>query len=130
MWPFSPMPLGRRGEHLAKRRLRRAGYRILAAPFRCRLGEIDLVASAGATIVFVEVKTRRSDAHGAPWEAVDADKRRRITRTAVHFLKQRSLTDQAVRFDVIAVTWSPGWFSKPRFEHFESAYDAEGPWSI
>lgn len=127
MWD---MPLGRWGERLAARHLRRAGYRILARGFRCPMGEIDVIAQREQQIVFVEVKTRSSTTHGQPWEAVDARKQRKIVKTAVFFLKRRALVDVAVQFDVIAITRAPGWFSKASLEHFEGAFDAGPIWSI
>lgn len=129
MW-FQFSPLGRRGETAAKRYLRRRGYRILKHSYQCSMGEIDLIASSRETIVFVEVKTRSSADHGEPWEAVDRRKRRQITRAAVHFLKEYALTDRPVRFDVVAVTWGKGWFQRPKIEHFDAAFNAEGPWSV
>lgn len=128
--PFQFLPLGRRGEYAARRYLRRNGYRILYHSYSCPMGEIDLIVSQGEQIVFVEVKTRTSAEHGEPWEAVDRRKRRQITRAAVHFLKEYQLTDRAVRFDVVAITWASGWLGRPKIEHFDAAFEAEGPWSI
>ena len=130
MWPFRRLSLGSRGERIARGRLRSSGYKILAAPYLCKVGEIDIVASKSSMVVFVEVKTRRSDHFGEPELAVDQEKRRRITKTAVHFLKTHKLIDCGVRFDVIAILLESGWFSKPVVRHIESAFDAEGSWSL
>jgi len=69
---------GKRGEDTAVKYLERHGYKMLAANYRCRLGEIDIIAMEGDTIVFIEVKTRGGDAFGEGVESVDARKQRRI----------------------------------------------------
>lgn len=95
--------LGGRGEEAARRHLESLGYRILATRYRTRLGEIDLIAEEDGIIVFVEVKTRRSGACGAPEESVTAAKQRRIVRLATTFLASRDLQGRDCRFDVVAV---------------------------
>jgi putative endonuclease len=114
--------LGRRGEREAERYLQRLGYVIVARSRRDRLGEIDLVAVDGRTIVFVEVKTRRSHEAGHPVEAVDEDKQRRLTRLALAFLKRHNLLDYRARFDIVAVTWPEG-ARRPVIEHFQNAFE-------
>jgi putative endonuclease len=89
---------------------------------RDRLGEIDLVAVDGRTIVFVEVKTRRSHDAGHPVEAVDEDKQRRLTRLALAFLKRHNLLNYRARFDIVAVTWPDG-AKRPVIEHFQNAFE-------
>jgi len=122
---FPPRTLGQRGEDAAARHLRRRGYRIVERSARGPLGEIDLVALDGRTVVFVEVKTRRSDAAGAPSDSVTPDKQRRLTRLALGYLKQHGLLDAASRFDVVSITWPEGQ-RRPTIEHFVSAFDAAG----
>lgn len=100
--------MGARGEAAAARYLKRLGYRILVRGDRVRLGEIDLVALDGRTIVFVEVKTRESADSGHPAEAVDSGKQRRLTRLALSFLKRHRLLEYPARFDIVAVTWPAG----------------------
>ena len=126
---FPQKPLGRRGEAAAARHLKRQGYRILARSDRLRPGELDLVALDHKTIVFVEVKTRRSQEAGHPSEAVDAAKQRRLTRLAVTFLKRHGLLEHAARLDVIAVTW-PETQRRPTIEHFKNAFEAVGKWEF
>ena len=121
---FPEIPLGKRGERAAARYLKRRGYRILAQGDRLLPGELDLVALDRGTVVFVEVKTRRSAGTGHPAEAVSAAKQRRLTRLAVTFLKRHGLLEHSARFDVVAVTWPEG--SRPTIEHFENAFDAVG----
>lgn len=120
-----PMSLGQRGEAAAARYLRRRGYKIVAQSDRGRLGEIDLVAVQRRTVVFVEVKTRRSHLAGHPADAVDEDKQRRLTRLALGYLKRHGLLEVSARFDVIAVTWPDGE-KKPTIEHIEHAFEAVG----
>lgn len=126
--PRPSLTLGDRGERLAARALRRAGYRILVRSARMGLGEIDLVAEHEGTVVFVEVKTRASAQFGEPWEAVGIDKQRRVTRAAAAFLKRYRLSDHPARFDVVAITWPARWYSKPQIEHISDAFPAQGPW--
>jgi len=114
--------LGDRGEELAVRHLRSQGYRIVERNYRCRLGEIDCVAVQGRTLVFLEVKTRRTDEFGGPLEAVDARKRRRMTRLARYYAKEKGLSDVSQRFDVVAV-WFDG--ARPRIELYPNAFEAE-----
>ena len=120
-----PKRLGPRGEALAARHLRRLGYKIVARGARGPLGELDLVAVDGRTVVFVEVKTRQSHGGGHPAEAVNAEKQRRLTRLAVGFLKRHDLLECASRFDVVAVTW-PAGRRRPLVEHVRDAFEASG----
>lgn len=89
---------------------------------RDRIGEIDLVAVDGRTVVFVEVKTRRHHAAGHPVEAVDADKQRRVTRTALSYLRRHDLLEHSARFDIVAVTWPDGQ-PQPDIEHYKDAFE-------
>jgi len=95
--------LGRLGETAAAQELRRAGLEILEVRFRSRLGEIDLIAKDGETIVFVEVKARAGVGYGRPAEAITRAKRERIARVAQVYLTRRALHDRACRFDVVEV---------------------------
>jgi len=97
------VPLGRRGEQIAARHLRRCGYRILERNFRAAGAEIDLVAAERGTVVFVEVKTRSSAAFGAPAEAVDGRKAARIHRAAGIYLRRMHAAEGPARFDVVAI---------------------------
>lgn len=120
--PFRKRSLGEQGEAAAAGYLRGLGYRIVGRGVRTKLGEIDLVAVDGRTVVFVEVKTRRSDQQGRPSEAVDTGKQRRLTRLATAYLKRRRLLHCAARFDIVAVTWPDR--GRPRIEHFRNAFEA------
>jgi putative endonuclease len=116
--------LGQLGEAAAERYLRRRGYKIVARGDRAVLGELDLVAVDGRTIVFVEVKTRESQDAGHPAEAVDADKQRRMTRLALAYLRRHELLEYPARFDVLAIT-RPRDKRKPTIEHIRHAFEAE-----
>jgi putative endonuclease len=114
--------LGDRGERAAARCLRRKGFHILVRGYRTPRGEIDLIARDGATLVFVEVKSRRQ---GEPAEAVTLEKQHRLTLAALQFLKQHGLLEQRCRFDVVAVVW-PDHRRAPAIEHFPNAFEAVG----
>jgi len=118
-WGWGPMKddrkrLGASGEVIARRYLENLGWRILAANYRCKQGEIDLVAEEpmaeeGPALVFLEVKTRRGRAHGAPVEAVDARKRRQIRTAAQTFLGERAAggEEPVCRFDIVEIFVGP-----------------------
>jgi putative endonuclease len=113
------LPLGPRGERAADKYLRRIGYRIVARNFRAAGAEIDLVAMDGETLVFVEVKTRRSRDAGAPEEAVDERKQAQIRRAAEMFAGRYRAEDVTVRFDIVAVDASG---KRLAIEHLRNAF--------
>jgi len=113
------IPLGRRGERAAEKYLRRSGYRIVARNFRAAGAEIDLVAMDGETLVFVEVKTRRSRDAGAPEEAVDERKQAQIRRAAEMFATRYRAEDVTMRFDIVAVDASS---KRLKVEHLRNAF--------
>lgn len=121
---FAPKPLGRRGEDAAARYLKKLGYIIVARGHKDHIGELDLVAVAGRTLIFIEVKTRTSHDAGHPADAVDEAKQQRLTRLAVSFMKRHDLLECQARFDVIAVTWPDR--GQPTIEHFQNAFEAAG----
>ena len=98
--------LGRTGEHMAAETLIEQGYRILERNFRCRHGEIDLVAEHQQDLVFVEVKTRRGDIFGRPEEAVNLHKQRKLVEVATYYLDLHACPDRPWRIDVVAVQLS------------------------
>ena len=92
------------GEALAAEYLRKKRYAILASNYRCKFGEIDLIARDGRTLVFVEVKYRRSRAYGNPAEAVDGRKQHTICRVSDYYRMTHGISeDQPCRFDVAAI---------------------------
>jgi putative endonuclease len=119
--PQTPLTLGQRGELAAERFLKKLGYKIIVRGDRTALGEIDIVAVDGRTVVFVEVKTRQSHEFGHPLEAVDQHKQEKLTRLGLAYLKRHGLLECSARFDVVAVTW-PGASEEPRIEHFIDAF--------
>jgi putative endonuclease len=94
---------GEAGETLAARVLRRQGYRILETNYRTPIGEIDLIARERDTIVFVEVKARRSPHFGHPKAAVTALKQRKLSMVALYYLKTTGQSGAKARFDVVAI---------------------------
>ena len=124
-----PKSLGQRGETEAARFLKRLGYIVVARGHRDALGELDLVAVDGRTVVFVEVKTRRSLDAGHPADAVDANKQHRLTRLALAYLKRHDLLENQARFDVVSIVWPEG-AAKPTIEHIENAFESVGQWQM
>lgn len=98
--------LGKMGEDLAAARLRQEGYQILERNWRCARGEIDMVAKDGHTLVFIEVKTRRSNLCGSAAEAVDPKKQERLRFLARNYLYTKHSGAPTYRFDVVAVNIS------------------------
>lgn len=117
--------LGRRGERLARRFLRKQlGYVIVTENYRTPVGEIDLIALDGPCVVFVEVKTRRSEDAGDVEEAVGPIKQRRLARAARHFLAtQPDAADRPCRFDVLAIVCPAT--GKPHVRHVPDAFTPE-----
>lgn len=113
--------LGEMGEKLAARHLRRHGLKILVRNYRCETGEIDIVASDGDTLVFVEVKTRRSD-EPAPELQVDRAKQHQMARVARRYLSLYGAQPPPARFDVVAIVWPPG--GRPVIRHIRDAFEA------
>ncbi len=114
---------GRRGEDLAARFLVRQGYALVERNYRLRSGEIDIIARDRQTLVFVEVKTRRGNRFGSPFDAVDNRKQQQICRTALAYLTAHGLEESAVRFDVVAVYLDEG---QPRIELMKNAFEYPG----
>jgi putative endonuclease len=112
--------VGAYGEAVAVRRLEDAGYTVLDRNWRCRAGELDVVAVRGGVVVFVEVKCRRSFAFGGPASGVTPAKAERVRALAALWLDAHGLAEAEVRFDVVAV-------ERPRrgaalVEHHEGAF--------
>ena len=105
---WARLALGKQGEDLACRELRRRGYAVLARGYRTRWGEIDIVARDGDILVFVEVKTRRSPGFGGPLAAVNYRKQRRLINMARSYLLGRRGPEPPCRFDVVGVTLTEG----------------------
>ena len=97
------MSRGDAAEALAAEFLEARGLRIVARNYRCKFGEIDLVARSGATLVFVEVRARTSDAFGGAAGSITRTKRRRLVAAARHYLARYG-ADSACRFDAVLLS--------------------------
>jgi putative endonuclease len=113
---------GRRGEDLAHRFLRKRGFHVVARNYRPRsgAGEIDLVAWDGGTLVFVEVKSRRSEEFGTPDRAVDQEKQDALVRAAREYARRAGVEWQNVRFDIVNVVLT----DPPSVSHIGDAFGA------
>jgi putative endonuclease len=98
------LELGRLGEALALKAVKKLGYKRLVSNYRCPLGEIDLIARDGDTLVFVEIKTRKGRSMAYAKEAVNQRKQRQISKVALTYMKQNGYKDVKARFDVVAVS--------------------------
>jgi putative endonuclease len=115
--------LGKDGEARARKYLKKKKYKILEQNYRSRLGEIDIIATCKDVLIFIEVKTRSSDAFGSAIEAVDKKKQRHIIKVAEGFLQERSLGDDInIRFDVVGVEFRDNGI---RIEHIEDAFNID-----
>lgn len=113
--------LGTYGEEQAALYLRSKGYDILKMNFRCRTGEIDIIASDMDYLVFVEVKLRKNGNYGTAAEYVMYTKQRRILSAARYYLAGKKLEKQP-RFDVVEVIAPQGEKEKPKINHIEDAF--------
>jgi len=95
--------LGKKGEELALRFLKKKGYRIIEKNYICKMGEMDIIAREKDTLVFIEVKTRTSMFFGPPQLAVNFSKQRQLSKVALNYLKEKNLGDVKARFDVVAI---------------------------
>ncbi len=100
--------IGKFGEKIAANHLKRNGYRILENNFRCKFGEIDIIALHRDTMVFVEVKTRKNNLFGTPAQSVNQAKQQRIIKTAFYYLKKHRKFDKNIRFDIVEVWHEDG----------------------
>lgn len=94
--------LGSKGESLAARYLKKQGFAIIAHNYKTHMGEIDIIARDGETIVFVEVKTRSDETFCAPYESVNTAKRQKLKNAALLYLKKQK-KELPARFDVISI---------------------------
>jgi putative endonuclease len=111
---------GEKSENLAVWYLKQNGYKIIEQNYRNRMGEIDIIARDKKTIVFVEVKSRKSIRYGSPKQAVTPKKQRTISMVALSYLKTTKQTDAKARFDVVAITSNR---DEPQIEIVKNAFD-------
>lgn len=114
--------LGRDGEKAAIAFLEGQGYQILQKNFRNKLGEIDIIAKDGDTICFVEVKSRKSEAFGSPYESVTKAKQRKIIHVALSYLRDQGRSENNVRFDVVSVILKDD--EDPQVDMIKNAFEA------
>src|SRR2546421_4047891 len=116
--------LGRRGEQLAAEHLVRRGFQVVERNYRTRWGELDIIAFDGATLAFVEVKTRRlAPGTGSPFDAIRGAKRHRVRKMAGQWLSERTRRPHAdvLRFDAIGVVFALSG-ELVAVEHLEGAF--------
>lgn len=104
------LAVGKRGEDEAVRFLKKNGYKIIERNYRCRHGELDIVAMDGEIISFIEVKTRATDSFGTPAGSVDERKQRHITKASMTYIAEKGLGEMPARFDVVSVEVSGDGF--------------------
>ncbi|MCX7701122.1 MAG: YraN family protein [Gemmataceae bacterium] len=121
-WPWWRRWFGSRSERAAAAFLRRAGYRIVVHNYRSPQGEIDLIATDGPCIVFVEVRSTAGVDIQRIAESIDREKQRRISAAARHFMHRFRLGDRPARFDVMLVQWRPE-FKTPQVRHIKAAFE-------
>jgi putative endonuclease len=105
--PTEKKELGKKGEQLALRYLKKNGYRLIQTNYVCKLGEMDIIAQEKDTLAFIEVKTRTSTTFGPPQLAVNPAKQVQLSKVALNFLKEKKLEDIKARFDVVAILLGP-----------------------
>jgi len=120
----STVAKGRKAEIRARAFLEARGFRILEQNFRCRFGEIDIVAEQGKELVFVEVRSLGPGARHLPEETVQAGKQRKLSRTAQAYLQKHRQQDRPARFDVVAVEAGQG---ETVLRHVPNAFDLWEP---
>jgi putative endonuclease len=112
--------LGKFGEELALRRIKHLGYTKIVRNFRCPLGEVDIIARDGDTLVFMEIKTRKGRPIDYAKEAVNARKKRQLSKVALAYMKSTNCSDARARFDVVAISLGRG---KPEIEVIKNAFE-------
>jgi putative endonuclease len=114
------LELGDWGEELALKKIKGLGYKKIVRNYRCPLGEVDLIARDGDTLVFLEIKTRRGKSLAYAKEAVNAKKRRQLSKVALAYMKSNDCYGVKARFDVVAVSLQG---DNPQIEVIKNAFD-------
>lgn len=97
------LELGAYGEYEACKYLKKKGYQILKKDFRCKIGQIDIIARDGDTLCFIEVKCRSSYSFGQPEEAITWKKKQRIKKIAEYYILRKRITDTDIRYDAVTI---------------------------
>ena len=116
------MELGCKGETAAASFLKREGYKIICTDYRTKLGQIDIIAKDRDTVCFVEVKTRSTLRFGQPDEAVEIFKQRKISQSALIYLKEKKLLESRARFDVVRILYND---NEPQVELIKDAFSLD-----
>ncbi len=111
---------GQEYEDLACAYLKKNGFSLKQRNYRSAGGEIDIIATDGKTLVFLEVKGRSNEKFGSPFEAVNKSKQIKIIKTALHFIKQNNIKPEEIRFDVVGI------MPDSKIEHLKNAFQTEG----
>ena len=114
------LELGKLGEKLALKEIKRLGYKKIVPNYRCPLGEVDLIAMDGDTLVFLEIKTRKARSIEYAKEAVNARKRRQLSKVALAYMKSNDCCDAKARFDVVAISLG---VEKPEVQVIKNAFE-------
>ena len=101
--------------------LKKKGFRIIERNYKQKCGEIDIIAMKDKTLVFIEVKTRKSSTFGSPFDAITIRKQHQIAKTAQDYLCRKNLYDKPARFDVVGVTMLPE--KQPKIEIIHNAFE-------
>jgi putative endonuclease len=117
------LSLGERGETAACGFLKDHGYEILEKNYKCKLGEIDVIARRQGRLAFIEIKTRTSAQFGLPQEAVDLRKQEKIFKIAQWYLKEKKISKSPIAFDVVAILWKEG--QTPEIRLIVDAFEKE-----
>jgi putative endonuclease len=118
------LDLGKWGEDLALKKVKKLGYKCIARNYRCPVGEVDLIAKDGDTLVFIEIKTRRGRSLGYAKEAVNQRKRRQLSKVALAFMKTNGCSETRARFDVVVINLDGG---SQEIEVVRNAFDLAYP---
>lgn len=121
----SKKQVGDKGEDIAADFLIDKGYDVIQRNYRCRYGEIDIIARDSETLAFVEVKTRHTTRFGTPQDSITRAKIDKISKTALWYIQENDLINQSCRFDVIAITY-PKSSNEPNIQHIENAFELGG----
>lgn len=126
----SHLRTGRWGERQAVRFLKSNGWKIIGERVRSgKHDELDIIAQNRNVFVFVEVKTRRNEKYGRPFSAVNAAKRKKLSRAAVYYLKKKKIEPEYIRFDVIEVVGEPKG-PMPEIRHIENAFQLDSRYKL
>lgn len=115
---YKNQEIGKLGENIAAEYLQQLGYTVKERNFRCRQGEIDIIAELGEEIIFIEVKTRTNLKYGKPAEAVTSIKQKHIEKATKYYIYKNHLFNAFIRFDIIEVYIKSGKYIVKHIKQF------------